>query len=58
MVYDGKELQMHEVLDASVPVLHEKEQHFQKLWQDLLRPRGHRVTQELQGTEELCAFAL
>lgn len=33
VVYDGKELQMHEVLEASVPVLHEKEQHFQKLWQ-------------------------
>lgn len=32
VVYDGKELQMHEVLDASTPVLHEKEQHFQSLW--------------------------
>lgn len=33
VVCDGKGLEMHEVVDASVPVLHEKEQHFQKLWQ-------------------------
>lgn len=33
VVYDGKDLQMHEVLDASVPVLHEREKQFQNLWQ-------------------------
>lgn len=32
VVYDGKGLEMHEVLDASVPVLHEREKQFQKLW--------------------------
>lgn len=32
VVYDGKDLQIHEVLNASVPVLHEREQEFQKLW--------------------------
>ena len=32
VVYDGKSLEMHEVLNASVPVLHAREQHFQKLW--------------------------
>ena len=32
-VYDGKDLQMHEVLNASVPTLHETEHHFQELWQ-------------------------
>jgi len=32
VVYDGKVLEMHEVLDASVPVLHEREQSFQRLW--------------------------
>lgn len=32
VVYDGKGLEMHEVLDASVPILHEREQAFQKLW--------------------------
>jgi probable DNA metabolism protein len=32
VVYDGKALEMHDVLNASVPVLHEREEHFQKLW--------------------------
>jgi probable DNA metabolism protein len=32
VVYDGKSLQMHEVLDASVPRLHEDEKQFQELW--------------------------
>ena len=32
VVYDGKSLQMHEVLDASVPRMHEDEKQFQKLW--------------------------
>lgn len=32
VVYDSEKLQMHKVQGASVPVLHEKEQHFQTLW--------------------------
>jgi probable DNA metabolism protein len=31
-VYDGKQLQLHEVLDAVAPTLDESEHHFQKLW--------------------------
>ncbi|MBT8344262.1 MAG: TIGR03915 family putative DNA repair protein [Sulfurovum sp.] len=32
VVYNGKDLQMHEILDASVPILHQREKQFQKLW--------------------------
>lgn len=32
VVYDGKSLQMHEVLDVNVPMLHDDEKHFQELW--------------------------
>lgn len=31
-VWNGKDLQMHAVLNASVPEVHDKEKHFQSLW--------------------------